>query len=147
MLGNKDKGARRGSASTTLIAHDAEFLGDITFSGSLDIEGVVRGNILARPDQEATVRIVERGRVEGDIRVPSVIINGDVIGDVYSGKHLELAARARVQGNVHYTQVEMAIGAEVNGSLQHIGAEAAVEPESDAPERLGGAEGMTVVKS
>ena len=48
-----------------------------------------------------------------------MIVNGTVSGDVYSTKHLELASKARVTGNVHYTLVEMAIGAEVNGSLTH----------------------------
>jgi cytoskeletal protein CcmA (bactofilin family) len=119
MLGSKDKGGFRASNSTTLIASDAEVEGNICFSGNLDIEGVVKGNVTARPDQDGTVRIVENGRVEGEIRAPSVIINGVIVGDVFSSKHLELAARAQVQGNVHYTLVEMAIGAEVNGSLQH----------------------------
>lgn len=120
MLGSKEKGSSFGSSNTTtLVSRDTEIVGDIKFSGNLDIEGVVRGNIEALSGKEAVVRIVDKGRVEGEIRAPSVIINGDIIGDVYSSKHLELAAKARVQGNVHYTLVEMAIGAEVNGSLKH----------------------------
>jgi len=63
---------------------------------------------------------VGKGRVEGEIRVPCVIVNGVVQGDVYSSKHLELASKSRVQGNVFYTLVEMAAGAEVNGSLTHM---------------------------
>jgi cytoskeletal protein CcmA (bactofilin family) len=39
---------------------------------------------------------------------------------VHSSKHLELAPKARVTGNVYYTLVEMAVGSEVNGSLQHV---------------------------
>ena len=120
MLGNKAKNGFGGSSgSTTLIARDAQVTGNITFKGSLDVEGVVIGNIVAEPDQDATVRIVDKGRVEGEIHAPSVVVNGVVVGDVYSSKHLELAAKARVQGNVHYTLVEMMVGAEVNGSLKH----------------------------
>ena len=52
--------------------------------------------------------------------MPSVIVNGLVTGDIYSSKHLELASKSRVQGNVFYTMVEMAAGAEVNGSLTHM---------------------------
>jgi len=126
MLGSKDKGGFGGANTTTLISSATEVHGDIKFSGNLDVEGLVRGNIISDPAEgkDATVRVVEHGRVEGEIRAPSVIINGDIVGDVYSSKHLELAAKARVQGNVHYTLVEMAIGAEVNGSLRH-GADAA----------------------
>ncbi len=119
MLGTKDKGGFGGSGATTLVSRDTEIVGDIKFSGNLDIEGTVRGNIVAQASKDAVVRIVDKGLVEGDIRAPSVIINGQIIGDVYSSKHLELAAKARVQGNVHYTLVEMTIGAEVNGSLKH----------------------------
>jgi cytoskeletal protein CcmA (bactofilin family) len=119
MLGSKEKGGFGSSNSTTLISRDAEVVGDIKFSGNLDIEGVVKGNIIAQTSKEAVVRVVDKGRVEGEIRAPSVIVNGTIVGNVYSTKHLELASKARVQGNVHYTLVEMAIGAEVNGSLKH----------------------------
>ena len=119
MLGSKDKVGFGASSNTTLISRDTEVAGDIKFSGNLDIEGVVRGNITAASGKDAVVRIVDKGRVEGEVRAPSVIINGAIVGDVYSAKHLELAAKAKVQGNVHYNQVEMAIGAEVNGSLKH----------------------------
>ena len=119
MLGNKEKGSFGSSNATTLISQDTEIVGDINFSGNLDIEGTVRGNIAAVAGKDAMVRVVDKGLVEGQIRAPSVIINGTIHGDVYSSKHLELASKARVQGNVHYALVEMAIGAEVNGSLSH----------------------------
>ncbi|MCX2983321.1 polymer-forming cytoskeletal protein [Halieaceae bacterium IMCC14734] len=130
MLGSKDKSGFGNSSTTTLISSESRIDGDITFSGNLDVEGIVRGNVTAVPDRDAVVRVIDQGRVEGEIRAPSVIINGDVVGDVYSSQHLELAAKARVQGNVHYTQVEMAIGAEVNGSLRHGAEDAAAESEA-----------------
>lgn len=130
MLGNKEKGTFGASNNTTLISRETEIIGDIKFSGNLDVEGVVRGNIKAQSDggKDALVRVVDKGRVEGEIRAPSVIINGEVVGDVHSTKHLELASKARVTGNVHYILVEMAIGAEVNGSLKHSNEERAQKP-------------------
>ena len=119
MLGSK-KGAIGVAGGTTLISRDTVIMGDIHFSGNLDIEGLVQGNIVAQPGKDALVRVVGNGRVEGEIRAPSVIINGMVQGDVHSSKHLELAAKGRVQGNVFYTLVEMAAGSEVNGSLTHV---------------------------
>jgi cytoskeletal protein CcmA (bactofilin family) len=119
MLGNK-KSSVSVSGKTTLISSDTVILGDIRFSGVLDVEGLVQGNIVAQPGKDAVVRVIAKGRVEGEIRAPSVIINGAVEGNVHSTKHLELASKARVQGNVYYTLVEMAAGAEVNGSLAHV---------------------------
>ena len=138
MLGSKKTG---GSASggTTLISRDTEVVGDIHFCGNLDIEGQVKGNIVSQSGKDAVVRVVDKGLVEGDIRAPSIVINGGVIGDVHATRHLELAPKARVQGDVFYTLVEMAIGSEVNGRLMHV---EAVEKEAKArkPEPLAATE-------
>lgn len=113
--------AFQGGNSTTLISKDSEIVGDIKFTGDLEIQGVVRGNIVAKGDSGATVRVVEGGRVEGEIHSPKVIINGEINGDIHSGEHIELAAKAVVSGNVNYTLIEMVKGAQVNGSLIYSG--------------------------
>ncbi len=118
MLGGK-KPKISSSGPTTLVSSGTRVVGDIHFSGTLDVEGIVQGNIIAEPDKEALVRVVHKGRVEGDIMAPAVVINGMVKGDVSSTRHLELASKARVEGNVLYALVEMAVGSEVNGSLKH----------------------------
>jgi cytoskeletal protein CcmA (bactofilin family) len=61
----------------------------------------------------------DHGSIEGEVRVPYVVLNGEVIGDVYAAERVELSAKARVSGNVFYNLLEMAMGAEVNGSLVH----------------------------
>lgn len=118
MWGSKKNVAVAGA--TTLISSDTVVVGDLRFSGNLDVEGLVQGNIVAHPDKEALLRIIGEGRVEGEIHVPSVVINGEVKGSVYASKQLDLAPRSRVDGNVYYNLVEMAAGAEVNGSLMHM---------------------------
>lgn len=116
MFGKKDK-AMGGftSDSTTLLSKSTEIVGDIRLTGNLEIEGTVRGNIIALG--EARVRVMEQGLVEGEITAPKIVINGHVIGDVHSSKHVELAANAVVEGNVHYQLIEMVKGAQVNGNL------------------------------
>lgn len=108
--------------TTTLISKDSEIIGDIKFSGDLEVQGLIRGNIIAKSDTSATVRVVEGGRVEGEIHAPKVIINGEVKGDVHSGEHVELAAKANVDGSVHYNLIEMVKGAQLNGNLVYAGA-------------------------
>ena len=130
MLGNKRNSFGR-SSSTTLVSRDTVIVGDIHFAGSLDVEGLVQGNIIAQPGQEAFVRVVDSGRIEGEIRAPTVVINGEVEGDIYCTERLELASKARVQGNVFYTLVEVAVGAEINGNLKHI-----ADPASDHDKAL-----------
>lgn len=102
---------------TTLISRSTEVQGDIHFSGSLEIEGTVSGNITADRESSAEVRLRESGTVRGEINVPRIVVNGLVEGDIYAGEHIELAAKAVVKGNIHYASMEMVMGAEVNGSL------------------------------
>lgn len=104
---------------TTLISRTTEITGDLHFSGALEVEGRIFGNIYADNESSAEVRIRESGLVKGSIQAPRVIINGMVEGDVHSSEHLELAAKARIQGNVYYHLLEMVMGSEVNGSLSH----------------------------
>ena len=129
MLGSK-KSSFSVSGATTLISRDTVVVGDLHFTGNLDIEGLVQGNIIAKEGKDALVRVIEKGCVEGEIRSPAVLINGMVKGDVHSSSHLELAPKGRVQGNVFYTLLEMAAGSEVNGSLTHL-----VEPEKKSGSR------------
>jgi cytoskeletal protein CcmA (bactofilin family) len=144
MLGSK-KSALSATGKTTLISRDTVIVGDIQFSGTLDVEGLVQGNIVAQPGKDSLVRVVEKGRIEGEIRAPSVIIDGAVEGNVYSTKHLELAARARVQGNVFYTLVEMAAGSEVNGSLSHMVEAEPVSGKKSDPAPAGKAQPLAAV--
>ncbi len=109
--------ASSGSNHTTLIARQTEVSGDLHFRGNLVIEGKVKGNVNAHSDSDARLQIVDGGMVEGEIRVPHVVINGNVKGDVYAARHLELASKAMVEGNVHYKLIEMVKGAQVNGAL------------------------------
>lgn len=108
-------------SSTTLISKGTEVVGDINFIGELVVEGKVRGNIRAAKPDDGHVRIHESGLVEGQILAPTVMVDGTVIGDVNAGKHVELAAKAVVEGNVHYQLIEMVKGAQVNGSMVYSG--------------------------
>lgn len=111
------------SKHVTLITANAEIQGDIRISDALQIEGAIKGNILADPDSQAEVTIGVKGIVEGEIRAPRVVINGEVSGDVYSSEHITLNKNALIKGDVHYVTIEMVMGAKVNGSLLHVPSE------------------------
>lgn len=104
----------------TLIGQYTHIKGDLSFSGGLRIDGNVVGNINAMGDSESVLTLSELGSVEGEIRVPNLVINGSIIGNVYASEHVELAPKAKIQGNVYYRMLEMVMGAEVNGQLIRI---------------------------
>ena len=109
-----------GESGITLIANNCEVSGDLHFSDQLQINGIVKGNIYAVEGSKAVITISEKGRVKGEIRVPNVIINGKVYGNVHSDKHIELAAKAEIMGNVYYNLIEMVMGSRVDGNLVHV---------------------------
>lgn len=118
MLGSSSKKSKSNSTKVdTLIGHETEILGDVRFTGGLHIDGVVKGNVYAEAESDSVAIVSERGRVEGELRVPNLLINGFVAGDVYAGARLDLAKNARVNGDVYYQEMEMAGGAEINGRL------------------------------
>ena len=130
MFGDNQKNTGLRSRHATCVAAGTEVIGEINFSGTIDIQGVVRGNVVASAMENnvaneraaakanaAQVRVLPGGEVLGDIAAPVVVINGKVEGNIYSSQRVELAAGAEVYGDVHYCIIEMVQGAQVNGSL------------------------------
>ena len=105
------------SNNHTLISRATKVVGDLYFTGELQLEGKVTGNIIAEDEKDAKVVVADTGVVEGEIRAPIVIVNGKVQGNIHSSKHLELAAKGNVTGTLHYHSIEMVKGAQVSGSM------------------------------
>jgi len=119
MLGQGKKPKSASTKVDTIIGQQTRIEGNVHFSGGLHIDGQVKGGVIAEADSNSVLTVSEHGSIEGDVRVPTVILNGKVTGDVRSAERIELAAKARVDGDVYYNLIEMAMGAAVNGSLVH----------------------------
>ena len=104
----------------TLIGQDTHIKGDISFKGGLRIDGSIEGNINATGNCSSVLTLSEMGSIEGEIRVPNLIINGTIIGNIYASEYVDLAPKARIQGNIYYNLLEMAMGSSVNGHMIHI---------------------------
>ncbi len=107
------------SNTTTLISAGTEIIGDIKFCGHLEIEGKITGNIMTADIENAVVRIMEKGEIQGDITVPSITVNGSIQGNIVSSDQVQLAQNARVEGDIQYKLIEMAKGARIYGRLLH----------------------------
>jgi cytoskeletal protein CcmA (bactofilin family) len=118
MLNRKRSERAPASNETSLIARGTLIQGDVRFSGALHLDGQIVGSVHAEEDG-AVFTLSESGHVQGEIRVPHAIINGQVRGDIHATDRLELAPEARVIGDVHYKTLEMAAGAQVNGRMSH----------------------------
>jgi cytoskeletal protein CcmA (bactofilin family) len=103
----------------SLIGAGTVVQGNVMFAGGLRIDGAVDGKVATSSNAPGTLVISEHARVDGEVKVSHVVINGSVSGPVIANDYLELQAKARVNGDVVYRTLEMHVGAIVKGKLMH----------------------------
>jgi len=103
----------------SLIGAGTVVQGNVMFAGGLRIDGAVDGKVATADNAPGTLVISEHARVDGEVKVSHVVINGSVSGPVIANDYLELQAKARVNGDVAYRALEMHVGAIVHGKLTH----------------------------
>lgn len=121
MFLKKEKSSKPQSRIDSLIGAGTKIEGDVTFVGGLRVDGEVKGNVRSTGDGGGTLVVSEHARIEGEIHVSHLVINGTIIGPVFSSEFLELQPKARVTGDVQYSSLEMHLGAIVQGRLVHQG--------------------------
>ncbi|MGH8475110.1 MAG: bactofilin family protein [Methylococcales bacterium] len=119
MFGNRKNQKIKASRISTIVGQGTEVHGNITFTGGLHVDGIIKGNVNGELSESSILSLSELGMIEGDVRVPILILNGSVLGNVFASERVELAPRSKVTGDVTYNLIEMAVGAEVNGKLVH----------------------------
>lgn len=92
MLGKKNSEVR----ITTLLGADAEVKGDFNAAGSVRIDGTINGNVTI----SGTLIVGAGGSINGNISAYSVMVGGEVTGDIMTKEKTELASTARVFGNI-----------------------------------------------
>lgn len=103
-----------------LIGATTRIEGNVFFSGGLRVDGNVRGNVCALPEQPGTLVVSEEACIEGEVQAAHVVVNGTINGPVHATETLELQASSRVHGDVHYKNIEVQQGAVVEGRLVHL---------------------------
>jgi cytoskeletal protein CcmA (bactofilin family) len=103
----------------SLIGATTRIEGNVFFSGGLRVDGAVRGNVAALPDQPGTLVISEHARVDGEVSASHIVVNGTINGPVHAAETLELQAGSKVKGDVHYKSLEIQQGAVVEGRQVH----------------------------
>ena len=104
----------------SLIGAGTKIVGDLHFSGGLRVDGEVEGNIIANPGKPSTLVLSEHARVDGEIKVTHLVVNGVVTGPVYAAEYLEVQSQAKLTGDVHYKTLEIQLGAIIEGKLIHL---------------------------
>lgn len=120
MFGKKNTGSVQ-SRIDSLIGAGTAIEGKIRFSGGLRIDGEVRGSVEA-VGAGCTLVVSDQARIEGDVSVTHLVLNGVIVGPVVAGESLEMQSKAKIVGDVTYASIEMHQGAVIEGRLVHASA-------------------------
>jgi len=92
----KPKSFARRSGLTAFIDEGSEIQGKYTFSGAVVLNGKFQGEIVSTD----TLIVGEKGVINAAIRAGSVLISGEVVGNVLATERVELRRNARVFGDL-----------------------------------------------
>ena len=99
---------------TTVIAPETRFEGMINATEGVQISGYFEGEVIS----QSLVWIGKTGKVEGNIKCPSVISEGEIVGDIESAKHVELREECRMSGNITTEKLAIADGCTFEGEIK-----------------------------
>ncbi|MDH4195880.1 MAG: polymer-forming cytoskeletal protein [Candidatus Aminicenantes bacterium] len=100
-----------------LIDVGSEFKGELSFKGSFRIEGTFKGTILS----DSLLIIGERGKVEADIKVGQVVVNGEIRGTIEARDRVEVHNKGRVFGTILAPKLVVEEGAFLEANCQTTG--------------------------
>jgi cytoskeletal protein CcmA (bactofilin family) len=81
---------------STLLGRGSEFEGKLTFEGTVRIDGVLKGEVFS----DDVLIIGEGARVDGEIDIGEIIIQGTVTGNIRARRSIEVLAPGRVNGDL-----------------------------------------------
>ena len=106
--------SRPSPETNTVIGSDVVFNGELKAGSNVYIHGTLEGAI-ARDTKNVVVG--EQGRVKALVHASSIRILGQVDGDIYGDKIVELMSGSRVNGNIYCACVRIEKGAIFNGTV------------------------------
>jgi cytoskeletal protein CcmA (bactofilin family) len=91
------KVATKGNGDLTAFIDEAsEIEGKYSFSGTVMINGTLRGEITSKD----TLIVGEKGVIHASIRAGVVLVSGEIVGNVVGLERVELRGTARVSGDI-----------------------------------------------
>jgi cytoskeletal protein CcmA (bactofilin family) len=105
--------ASSGNQSTTIGA-SIKIRGELSGEENLVIQGNVEGAIKLK---DHSVSVGEQGRIHADVYAKSIIVQGELSGDLYGTENVTIARSGRVNGNIVAPRVILEDGAKFKGSI------------------------------
>ena len=103
------------SKNVSVIGPTLVFKGELSADEDLVIEGTIEGTIA---HHKKNLTIGKEGRVTADIHASSVLVEGELNGDIHSDGLVSLAKGARVTGDLYCNRLVTEEGARFNGKIE-----------------------------
>ncbi len=114
------EGTNPGSGGDSLLlGAGAEFEGKLTFKGTVRIDARFTGSIITND----VLVVGERGRIDAEINCGTVIVEGEVNGNIKAKTGVELRRSAKVRGNVETPSLVVEKGSVLHGEVKMGGAD------------------------
>jgi cytoskeletal protein CcmA (bactofilin family) len=98
--------------SETIIGSDVSIKGEMSFDGSMRIEGRIEGKIVSK----GRVSFGQGAQITADVVVGQAKIEGTFKGNLAAAERIELASTAHVLGDIRSTKLVIAEGATFVGN-------------------------------
>ena len=99
------------SFEQTFLGKEASFKGELSFKGTLCIDGKFEGKI----NTSGTLIISKTGEVKANIQAETVICEGMVKGNIVASKKVELRPDSNIIGNIQSPSLNIEVGARLDG--------------------------------
>lgn len=113
-----------------LLDRGAVFDGKVSFTGTLRIDGHLRGTAVS----DGTLVVGEPGLVEADLEVGGLIVLGSVVGAVRARERVEVAATGRLEGEVETPRLRVDPGGQIEARVRMPGGPASSKKGSEGRE-------------
>ncbi len=105
-----------GGAVSTVLGRETSFEGVLEFKRPLQINGEFQGEIIT----DGVLLIGESAIVKANIRAGSVVVGGQVFGNIEARTRLEMLASGKVHGNIRTAKLQIADGVVFDGNCEMI---------------------------
>lgn len=108
------KPAKPTREQSTTIGSSIKINGELSGKENLVIEGNVEGTIQLK---ENSISVSEKGKVQADVYARSIIVKGELSGDLYGAESVTIASSGTVSGNIIAPRVVLEDGAKFKGNV------------------------------
>lgn len=115
-------GRERGEAKESVLAAGLTLEGKVNGTGHVRIAGRFKGDVHI----DGTLTLDSGARLEGHVKAATVIVAGELIGNIVEAEQVDLREGGRIEGDIKAGSFTVASGARMRGKVEfgwHTGAD------------------------